>query len=358
MDNYFQHTAVHRIMITAAAFVVVVAGMRAAADMLVPFFLALFFAIIFEPPLAWLQHRKVPAWRALLIVIFSVVVVQLAIVSLISNALTDFSGSLSDYEEGLKAITDGLLSKLEGMGVTVPAGVFANYFSPKTIMDFIATTLGGAGRVLSDTFLILLLVIFMLLEASGFPNKLRVILNDPEASMARIDRVTRNIKRYIAIKTLISFATGSIITLWLMALGVKYAILWGVIAFFLNYVPNIGSLIAAVPAVLLALVQLGPAYAFYAFLGYVIVNNVIGNFIEPKIMGRGMGLSTLVVFLSLLFWGWVLGPVGMLLSIPLTMTAKIILESNRNTNWIAVLLDSKTEVEEALSASAKPPNAS
>ena len=121
--------------------------------------------------------------------------------------------------------------------------------------------------------------------------------------------------------------------------------LWGTLAFLLNYVPNIGSIIAAIPALLLALVQLGPGAVLWSAIGYLVVNNLVGNVIEPRFMGRGLGLSTLVVFLSLVFWGWVLGPVGMFLSVPLTMTLKIALDSSEETRWIAILLG--PEVDEA-----------
>jgi predicted PurR-regulated permease PerM len=146
----------------------------------------------------------------------------------------------------------------------------------------------------------------------------------------------------MAIKTTTSFITGIFISVWLAIIGVDYPILWGSLAFLLNYVPNIGSIIAAVPAIILAFIQLGLWSALFTALGYVLVNGIIGNIVEPKFMGRSLGLSTLIVFLSLVFWGWILGPVGMLLSVPLTMTVKIALESNSSTRWIAILLDSAT----------------
>ena len=146
-----------------------------------------------------------------------------------------------------------------------------------------------------------------------------------------------------------SLLTGVVIALWLWFLNVDYAVLWGLMAFLFNFVPNIGSIIAAVPAVLLALIDPGPVAAFYAACGYLVVNVIIGNVIEPRVMGKGLGLSTLVVFLSLVFWGWVFGPVGMLLSVPLTMIVKIVLEEHPETNWIAVLLG--TEPEDIVSSS-------
>jgi predicted PurR-regulated permease PerM len=128
---------------------------------------------------------------------------------------------------------------------------------------------------------------------------------------------------------------------------VDFAVLWGLLTFCLNYIPNIGSIIAAVPPVLLALVQYGPGTALAVAIGYVVINVVFGNLVEPRVMGRGLGLSTLVVFISLVFWQWVLGPVGMLLSVPLTMTLKIILDGNDETRWIAILLSSSSEVRRA-----------
>ncbi|HPP81444.1 MAG TPA: AI-2E family transporter, partial [Deltaproteobacteria bacterium] len=145
--------------------------------------------------------------------------------------------------------------------------------------------------------------------------------------------------RYVAIKTLISIATGLSIMLWLTAIGVDYAVLWGLIAFLMHYIPNIGSLVAAIPAILFSVVDAGTTTAILAAAGYAIVNLVFGNIVEPIFMGRGLSLSTLVVFLSLIFWGWVLGPIGMLLSAPLTMVFKIAFDSFPSTKWISVLLD-------------------
>ena len=142
------------------------------------------------------------------------------------------------------------------------------------------------------------------------------------------------------IKTVISVLTGLLIGIWTSLLGVDFPIVLGLLAFLLNYVPNIGSMIAAVPAVLSAFIELGIGPAAVTGLGYVVVNTVMGNIIEPRFMGRGLGLSTLVVFLSLLFWGWVLGPVGMRLSVPLTMTVKIALDANEQSRWLAILLGS------------------
>jgi predicted PurR-regulated permease PerM len=184
----------------------------------------------------------------------------------------------------------------------------------------------------------MLTVTFTLLEVSSFPEKLRKILNDPRAAFPQFAKFVEDINRYMVIKTSVSITTGILIGIWMAILGVDFPILWGFIAFLLNYVPNIGVIIAAFPAVLLALIQYGTGHALLAALGYVAVNFVIGTVVEPKLVGKGVGLSTLVVFLSLVFWGNLLGLIGMVLCIPLTMTLKFALENNEGTQWIAVLL--------------------
>jgi AI-2 transport protein TqsA len=162
----------------------------------------------------------------------------------------------------------------------------------------------------------------------------------------RIQRV-RNLrqiaKRYLVIKTLTSAAAGLAILVWLLIIGVDYPVLWATLSFLLNYVPNIGAIIAALPVALLALVQLGVGSAFLTVLGFVVVHIVLGNLIEPKVMGKGLSISTLVVSLSMVFWGWVLGPIGMILSVPMTSLVKIALESYKETRGLAIMLGSDTE---------------
>jgi predicted PurR-regulated permease PerM len=190
------------------------------------------------------------------------------------------------------------------------------------------------------------MAIFILLEASNFPYKIRRISGTSDASMLRINTYINTVKRYIFLKTIISLGTGVFVSVWLAVFGVDQYVLWGLLAFLLNFVPNIGSIIAAVPAVLVAMIQGGLELAMWATVGYVIVNVVVGNVVEPKVMGHGLGLSSLVVLLSMVFWGYILGPVGMLLSIPLTMMVKIGLEGNEKTRWVSILLGPDEEPPE------------
>jgi len=337
--NAIKHkTEASKTLLTIAAFVVVVAGMSAAKVILVPFLLAAFIAIISAPPLFWLQRKGLPTWLSLLIVIIGVLFIGLLVAYLVGSSVKDFSRDLPVYEAKLKQQTALIVGWLEKLGVDISDLALTKIFNPSAAMKLVAVLLNSLGNVLANGFLILMTVIFMLLEASSFPAKLRTVLSDPQSSLTRLDIFISNVKHYMAIKTLISLVTGIFITIWLTIIGVDYPLLWGLLAFALNYVPNIGSIIAAVPAVLLAIIQLGLMRAIFAAVGYIVINLLMGSVIEPRFMGRGLGLSTLIVFLSLLFWGWILGPVGMLLSVPLTITAKIALDSRDDTRWIAVLL--------------------
>ncbi len=327
-----------RILLTTAAVVIVIAGMKAAAPILVPFLLSGFIAIICAPPLFWLEHRGVPTILALLIVMVAIILLALITATLVGSSVNDFYRDLPLYEARLREETAGLLGWLADKGIDLHTLPLEQILDPGAAMKLVGSMLSGLGGVLTDAFMILLTVVFILLEASSFPRKLHAALTSPGASLEHFEQFIHNIQRYMSLKTWISLATGATIAVWLTLLGVEYPLLWGLLAFLLNYVPNIGSIIAAVPAIMMAFIQFGIGTATAAAAGYLVVNFVVGSIIEPRVMGRGMGLSTLVVFLSLLFWGWVLGPVGMVLSVPLTMIVKIALESRDDTRWFAVLL--------------------
>lgn len=330
-------------LIKFAAFVIIVAGMKAATVIVVPFLLAAFLSIICTPPLFWMQKKKIPSILGILILMLGVIFLQMLLVTLISSSIADFSRNLPFYQERLKTLTFETVQLLSQYGVVLETDKIAEIFNPSRILKLVANTLNGLGGVLTDTFFVFLTFIFILSEAAGFPNKLRAIFNDKNTDLEQYSQITAGVNRYLGIKTLTSLGTGIAITIWLAVQGVDYPVMWGVFAFLLNYIPNIGSIIAAVPAVLLALIQLGPLAAGIAVLGFLIVNTLVGNVIEPRVMGEGIGLSTLVVFLSLAFWGWVLGPVGMLLSVPLTMAVKIALSKRESTKWLSILLGSNKE---------------
>jgi AI-2 transport protein TqsA len=326
------------VLLTVAACIVIIAGLKAATVILVPFLLSAFIAIISAPPMFWLQRKGVPSVLAVFMVVLATLGVVVLVGTLVGQSVTDFTKDMPVYQVKIRAQTTAVLTWLANLGVDTRSLALNKVFDPGAAMKLAATVLNGLGNVLTNGFLIMMTVIFILLEAASFPAKLQAIKGTPDAPLTRWEYFLNDVKQYMAIKTWISLATGVLIAAWTAALGVDYPLLWGLLAFALNYVPNIGSIIAALPAVLLALVQMGLLKALLAAGGYAAVNLVMGNVVEPRFMGRNLGLSTLVVFVSLLFWGWVLGPVGMLLSVPLTITAKIALDSRAETRWVAILL--------------------
>ncbi|MBN2364981.1 MAG: AI-2E family transporter [Calditrichaeota bacterium] len=327
-------------ILTLAAFVIVIAGMKAAASLLVQFLFALFIAVVCFSPFFWLQRKGIPKSISLIIIIVGILVIGFIIGTLIGTSVNQFTNDLPAYESMLEAKTTSLMNWLTESGIQIPREQWINSFSLKEPLQLIGNIVGAFSNILSKMVLILIMALFILMEAADFPAKLRSISRKPDQSQANFMEINENIKKYVGIKSLLSLFTGIAVALLLLLLGVEYPLLWGLLAFVLNFIPNIGSIIAAIPAILLSLVLQGYSTALLVTAGYLLINFIFGTFLEPKMLGEGLGLSTLIVFLSLLFWGWVLGPVGMLLSVPLTMIVKIGLENFEDTRWIAVLLSS------------------
>jgi AI-2 transport protein TqsA len=346
-------------LLAIASVVVIFAGVRAAHSLVVPFLVAAFLAIICTPALQWLQQKGVPTAIALLLVIgaMSSVVVFVSVVAIAS--IQDFVAKAPQYTEDLQGRLQELqpwiekakplIEKVQNFVGIEPDGEnptsidLKKFFDTQRIVGYFATFLSGIASAFSNTFLVLLTLSFMLLEASGFPRKLLALSGGRPLLSEQANLIRDSIYQYVTLKTIISLCTGLLVTLLIKLLGIDYPVMWGLLAFFFNFVPSIGSIIAAVPAVLLALIQTDLQTTLFTVAGYAVINVVIGNIIEPRVMGRGLGLSTLVVFLSLVFWGWVLGPIGMLLSVPLTMIVKVTLENFEKTRWIAVLLSANPE---------------
>ena len=330
-----ERTAPANPLLALAALVVVAAGIKAAEQVLVPFLLAAFIATIAATPVFWLQRHRLPLGLAITVVVLGLVAVLVGFGAIVAESADAFRGRLPFYEQRAVALLEPVLAFLGGLGIDLSPELL----DPGRALGFAGEALGSLGSVLTNSFFILLAVVFILTEAWSFPRKLDTVLKHPQRDLPHFTRFAEKLNRYFAIKTTVSVATGVFVGLAMWLLGVDFPILWGLLAFLLNYVPNIGSVIAAIPPVLLAIMQLGPISAIATAGVFLVVNVVMGSVVEPKFMGRELGLSTLVVFLSLVFWGWMLGPVGMLLSVPLTMTVKIAMEANPSTRWIAHLLD-------------------
>jgi AI-2 transport protein TqsA len=328
-------------LIGTAALIIILAGINLAQSVVVLFLIAFFLALLGSPSVLWLKKKHIPSGIAVFIVMAGMIAVLILISAQIGSSVSSFTGELPELQIRIKEQISDLVIMLSGKGIAVNEKIFLEYFNPESIMSLTAGLLSGLSSVLSDITLILLTVTFILLEVSNFPVKLRAVLGDPKQAFPQFTKFANDMKRYMVIKTIISIFTGVLVGLWLFILGVDYPVLWGFLAFLLNYIPNIGSFIAAIPAIIMALIQIGVGSAVLTLSGYLLINLVVGNIIEPRLMGRRLGLSTLVVFISLIIWGSLLGIIGAILSIPLTMTMKFAFENNENTRWIAMLLGSE-----------------
>lgn len=339
MEPSSQRGLGERVLLIAACLVVVIAGLRAAAPLLVPFTVALFLAVLSLPLLSWFQRHRVPGVAAVLLTVLVNILIVVLLVLTVSGSVQGFAEAVPRYRTMLNTMATDLTVVLHDRGIEGAMLVPEEWLKPGEVLDLAATTLLGLAKVLSNTALVLLTIVFVLLEVSAFPGKVARAFGVNEGELARFAQITGQVQRYLGFKTLISIVTGLLAWILTAAAGVDFPLLWGLVAWLLNYVPNIGSIIAALPPTLLALIQHGPGRALVVVVGYVIINMTLGNVVEPHLMGRKLGLSTLVVFVSLVFWGWLWGPVGMLLSVPLTMVVKIMLENTQDLRWVAVLLD-------------------
>lgn len=339
-----------RILAIVAALVIILYGIHQAQSIVSLFLLSIFLALIATPPVLWLEKKRVPSTFAVMLVMASMIALLVIVGGIVGASFSSLSDSLPFYQQRLQKELLALKPYLASKNIVVTDKVLLEYLNPGPVMNLVVGSLAGMGSALSDIVLILLTVSFILLEASSFPIKLRSVLGDPLRAFPQFTKFVNDIKHYMILKTLINLIAGVVLGLWLYILGVDFPVLWGFVAFLLHYVPNIGSILCAIPAVLLALIELGPGPAALAAGGYLVVGFTLGNVVEPRLMGRRFGLSTLVVFLSLMIWGSLLGPIGVILCIPFTMTLKFACESSESTRWIAVLLGSGKSHESILSA--------
>jgi predicted PurR-regulated permease PerM len=330
-------------LILAGAFALVVVVLEATSAILTPLLLAVFIAIVSSPALAWMRRKGVPKWIGLAVIAFILLDIGSLIALLATGALEGFRDSFPTYQERFLLLSEQLGQWLEGIGMSNSTEAVSDLLDPNQVSRLVSLILSSASGIFATGFLVLLATIFILLEAPGFAAKLRAAFDLTAEGEARIKRLLEVINRYMRIKSLTSLGTAVCVWLLLTWLGIDFAILWALIAFFFNFIPVVGNILMMIPAVLLALVQVGFGTAFAVAVGYLFINTAIGNVIEPRVMGKGMGISTLVVFMSLLFWGWLFGTVGMFLAVPLTAATVIALDASPHTRPLAVLLGPEIE---------------
>lgn len=335
----------YRVLFAAACLVVVIAGLSAAKDILLPVLLGGFLAVVTVPIVRWLEDRGAPSWVAIPSVVVVAAASLVAIVAIIAGTVRGFADNIGAYEAGFAQLSNESWQTMLTWGLVDESGTglddprLWSLLSPSQTMKFVGDAVGQLVLTFGRVVIVVVTMTFTLLEASDLERKLSVAFGS-DAVANPFEGAGAKVTRYVLIKTLISAVTGVLVGMLCRVVGVEFAVMWGLLAFLLNYIPTIGSFVAAIPAMMLALVTLGWESTLALGIGYLVINTLLGNFIEPRLMGQSLGLSPLVVFFSLVFWGWLWGPVGMLLCVPLTVIAKLVLESNDETRWVAVLLGS------------------
>ncbi len=351
-----------KVLLSLACVVVIVTGLRAASEMLIPIILGLFLAVLSMPILNWLGRRGVPRPLAVILTIFFDLLILFGLAFVASGVIPEFQGKRLDYAEKLRSRVgdfsdwaDTQLMSLNSFSAKFgengeAAGmeqiwtfneIFNRYWDSKIIIDFIGQTevVGRLTSLLAQSFFVLVIMIFILAESGRYPGKLRQVLRAKGPDLRRFRNSSMEIQKYLGIKTAVSMVTGLLAWLVCTVSGIDFPILWGLVAFTFNYIPAIGSLLAAIPPIILALIlhdTIWPAAG--VLLGYLAINVTLGNFLEPMVLGNRFGISTVVVILSVLFWGYVWGPVGMFLAVPLTMMVKVMLDNSTDFRWLSVLM--------------------
>tara|TARA_B100000925_G_scaffold256441_1_gene210275 strand:- start:1550 stop:2737 length:1188 start_codon:yes stop_codon:yes gene_type:complete len=366
-----------RTLLTLATVVIVIAGLKAAGKFFVPFLLALFIATVSFPITAWLRRHKVPRFFA---VITTVLVDFAFLAGVVLIGMTLIGDLQEKWESKYQVESTQKLKQAEDWAVAtivkwsdipelearknVRAYVtedLTQQLSSIKVEDIVGLGTNVVGRVtsfLGSAFIVVLCTVFMLTEARMFGRRLSLIGEARGPNFERMLHAGKDIQRFLGIKTMVSLATGFLAGFLCWAAGLDFFILWGILAWALNYIPVMGSILAGIPPTILALVLMGWPSALAVGIGYVAINTFLGNFVEPMMMGRRFGISTLVVIVSVMFWGWVWGPVGMFLAVPIMMMLKVIMENSYEFRWIAVAIskekreqsEEEQELKEAVEA--------
>lgn len=314
-----------------------IAAMKFAGDVLLPVLTAGLIAVIVQPIVAVLIKKlRVPRAVAIVLTMLLLTGVMVGFGAFLADSVARFADKLPEYQAPLEAQYQAAMAWLLTQGVPEEALGLSEMAQPGEILESVRGVLGAVVGVVKNLVVVLLILAFALLESTALAKKAHIAFGGSTA--ASMGEAALKVQRYIGLKTLMSMATGLLAGLLCWACGVDFPVVWGFLAFILNFIPNLGSFIAAIPPVLLAIVSGNWGALAVLVAGYVAINVGVGSVIEPRIMGRRLGLSPLVVFLSLIFWGWMWGPLGMLISVPLTVVVKLILEQNPQTRWVAILL--------------------
>lgn len=328
-----------RMLLILASIGIVALAMREAASIINSIALALILSISMTPILNWLIRRGIPRGLALLIVTFVVVAVVVMMVVIVVVSLENVANTLPEYQDRFNSLIDDATQGLEKLGIDSTDIRSLDAFSASNLVDIGVTMAGALAGALSSWFFMLLLATYMLIEAIDLPAKIEKTLKAGSGMPARFYSFNVAIRSYIFMTVWIGALTSVLMTILLLILGVDFALLWGILAFLMSFVPYVGFVIALVPPTVMGLLESGWTTALAVVIGFIIVNTLTDNILKPKIMGKGLDLSPLVIMLSLFVWAWILGPVGALLAVPLTIMVKeLFLEAGKDTKWLANLM--------------------
>ncbi len=327
-----------RATIVAGACALVIGLMKLAAPILTPLLLAVFIVIVATPALRWMRRHGLPKWGALALIIFLLLDAGSLLALMTTGAIEGFRDSLPGYQERFLVLSQEFGRWAENVGIEGSRAALPDLFDSSKVTTAVRSLLSGAGDVFGTGLLVILFVLFMLLEAPTLPAKLSAAFAMTEQAELRLKRLLDAINGYMRIKCLTSLATALTAWLLLWMLGIDFAALWALLAFFLNFVPVLGGIVMMIPPILMALVQTDLPTTLLVAGGYLVIHVVIGDLLEPRMMGKGLGISALTVLIALLFWGWLFGTVGMFLAVPLTTALVIALDASPHTRPIAILL--------------------
>jgi AI-2 transport protein TqsA len=325
-----------RVMLVLAATVVVLVGIRLGAPILNPIFFALVLTVLFSPVYSWLKRRGLPSPLALLIMLVLLTVLFVGLIFILGASIARFSERVGFYTTQLNGQLDSLDALIERLGLSNVN--LQDVVKPSGLADALGVVLSGIAGFLSDLFLILMIMLFLLGEGPAMMNRLRASAGADNPQVARLTTVGRSVVRQFGLRAIVNLVTGAGVTVLLFVLGVDFPLLWGILTFFLSFVPYIGLVLAVAPAVVLALAEFGLERALLVIAGVVVINVLAENVLSPMMMGRGLNLSPTVVFLSFIIWAWLLGGPGAFLALPITLFVAVMLDTFPETRWLASII--------------------
>ena len=341
-------------VVTLACLFVVLTGMKIAANVLVPIVYAFFLAVLSYPMVRWLRRRRVPAGLALGITMLVNLGALAGMVTVGVRLLISFWADLPRYLRGLQQYSNDAAAWLEANGVTGAKGTVSGLFDWNNLIgwatqqdvmsnlgSFGISTFGTLATFLASLIMVIIVMMFILMEAQGTQSRLQAVHLSGGPDLSGLMRSADDIQKYLGVKTLISALTGLMAGFWCWFFDLHYPLLWALLAFLFNYIPAVGSTAASVPAIVVALGQHGPATALFVAIGSGGIKCFLDNCVQPTMRGNRFGISPLVVILSVIFWGWLWGPLGMFLAVPLTMVLKVLLDNNAEFQWISVAMAKK-----------------